>query len=349
MEARAAALRSAFAAQARACQSLGSPFMHQLCNLLADRLDLSTAVGRAVLQWPGDPSSSADSVPLRLAGALHALVLSGRSPALAQAYPPHSADDAFLWSAIGGAFDEQKAFILEFLESAPQTNEVRRSAAVMCGLAAVTARYGLPVEILELGASAGLNLVPDLYRHRLGETQAGDAGSKVELAPEWRGRPAPRGDVRVVARAGCDLRPFDLQDPTALQRMRAYLWADQPDRMERTVAAWEIARAALARKGVARADAAAWLEARLASPHEGRTRVVFHTIAWQYFPAGVQAQCLAALEHAGSVATPHSPLVRFAMEADGGNGAALTLTMWPGGEATTFGRADFHGRWIELV
>lgn len=347
MEAREAAVRDAFAAQARACQGLGSPFMHQLCSLLGARLDRNTAVGRAVLDWPGDPSTSADSVPLRLAGALHALVLSGRSPALAQAWPPHLADDASLWLAISQAFDEEEAFILAFIQSPPQTNEVRRSSAVMCGLLAVAERFGLPIDLLELGASAGLNLVPDVYRHRLGAAEAGHAASAVLLEPEWRGGPVAQGGVRVVSRAGCDLRPFDLQDPTALHRMRTYLWADQPDRMERTIAAWEIARVALA--GVERADAAAWLEAKLAEPHEGRARVVFHTIAWQYFPAGVQARCLELLERAGSVATRQSPLARFSMEADGGNGAALTLTTWPGGETTALGRADFHGRWIELA
>ena len=26
--------------------------------------------------------------------------------------------------------------------------------------------------------------------------------------------------------------------------------------------------------------------------------------------------------------------------------AALTLTLWPGGESLALGRADFHGRWV---
>jgi hypothetical protein len=34
------------------------------------------------------------------------------------------------------------------------------------------------------------------------------------------------------------------------------------------------------------------------------------------------------------------------MEADGGRGAALRLTTWPGGRTEALGRVDFHGRWL---
>ena len=88
-------------------------------------------------------------------------------------------------------------------------------------------------------------------------------------------------------------------------------------------------------------DAGEWLEHQLATPASDRTRVVFHTIAWQYFPPAAQARALAAMEAAST------PIVRFAMEADGGRGAKLTLTHYPSGEVQELGRADFHGRWVE--
>ena len=73
----------------------------------------------------------------------------------------------------------------------------------------------------------------------------------------------------------------------------------------------------------------------LANPAPDRIRVLFHTIAWQYFPETTQARATRAMEAA--------PLVRIAMEADGGDGAHLTMTQYPSGEMRDLGRADFHG------
>jgi hypothetical protein len=76
--------------------------------------------------------------------------------------------------------------------------------------------------------------------------------------------------------------------------------------------------------------------------------MVYHTIAWQYFPKATQEACRAALDAAGATATADAPLAHVAMEGDATPGsAALTVTLWPGGEARTLARVDFHGRWIE--
>ncbi len=77
-------LLDAFQKQAVVCASLGSEFMGQLCNLLARQLQPGTPVSDHLFALPGDLSSSGDSVPLRLAGALHRLVLTGATLALAK-------------------------------------------------------------------------------------------------------------------------------------------------------------------------------------------------------------------------------------------------------------------------
>ena len=96
-------VRDAFRAQASICAGMGSPFTARLCRLVADRLAPGDPVSDRVLGWPGDPSRRADALPLRLAGALHGLVVEGRDAGLAAVYPPHHAaagDDA-LWAAVG--------------------------------------------------------------------------------------------------------------------------------------------------------------------------------------------------------------------------------------------------------
>lgn len=64
------AVRAAFTSQAGYCRRLGSPFTACVCEALAAELDMSSAAGRAILGWKGDPSPLADNVALRTIGAL---------------------------------------------------------------------------------------------------------------------------------------------------------------------------------------------------------------------------------------------------------------------------------------
>jgi hypothetical protein len=336
-------LRDAFRVQARACAGLDSPFMARLMALAADRLAPGCAVADRILGWPGEAGPSGASVPLRLAGALHALVIDGTDPALAAVYPPAAPSDAALWAAVEAALHGHEARLLRWLDSPPQTNEVRRSAALLAAATWIAARHPLPFVLSELGASAGLNLAFDRHALRAGGLTLGAEGSPVALAPDWRGPvPAPR-TIEVTQRAGVDLNPLDPREPGARLRLLAYLWPDQPHRRRLTEAA-----IALADTVPDRGDAAPWLERRLAERHEGRVHMVFHTVAWQYFPAETQARCRAALATAGARATPEAPLARVGMEADATPGsAALTVTLWPGGETRELARVDFHGRTVD--
>ena len=110
---------------------MGSPFTARLCALAADRLAPGGAVADRLLGWPGDPR--ADVLPLRLAGALHGLVLEARAPDLAAVYPPNDAPDDALWPAVAAALDTHAAYILARLDGPPQTNEAQRSAALAPG------------------------------------------------------------------------------------------------------------------------------------------------------------------------------------------------------------------------
>ena len=342
------AVREAFREQARACDELGSPFTVWLCRELGERLSTDTAVGARVLSWPGDASYRSDSLPLRLCGALHALALSGRRDGLSAAYADPAPDPA-LWSEIEAALKAEPAFLLSMLDSAPQTNEVARSAMVYPAFCLAAERSGLPVELLEVGASAGLNLNCHLFRYRIGTWEAGDATSPLLLAPESRGETPVVSDPKMVSRAGCDLRPFVLTDAAAERRLLAYIWPDQPERLARMRAAIAIARRNP--PPMERADAVEWLTGRLATPAEGRLRIVYSTIAWQYLDQGARARGEAVIEAAGRRAGRDAPVAWVRFESDGNaSGAALTLDRWDErGDRRSFalGRGDFHGRWID--
>ncbi|MFO6464084.1 DUF2332 domain-containing protein [Jannaschia sp. KMU-145] len=333
-------LTEAFRTQAASCADLGSPFMAHLMSLMADRLQPDHGpVAQRLFEWPGDVTPAGASLPLRLAGGLHALRL-GDDAGLAAVYPPATATDDALWDAMSGAMTREAAFLLDWVERAPQTNEIRRAAVFRAAGHWLTARYGLPLELAELGASAGLNLHWDAYALRIGDGVFGPDNPVLTLAPDWTGPPPPDATPVIATRRGTDLAP--LSTVADRMRLRAYLWPDQPARLEMTEAAM-----ALPPAPVDAADAADWLDALPRQmPHT--CRMICHSVAWQYFPAEVQARARATIADLGAAATTHRPLAHLEMETDGATpGARLTLTTWPGGMVHDAGRADFHGRWID--
>ena len=315
--------------------------MARLMMLCGDRLVTGDVVSDRVLGWTGDPRAQADNVPLRLAGALHALRIEGL--ALEGVYPPEQVDDDVLWTAVRDALVVHDARILRWLENAPQTNEVRRASVILPSLALAEARFGVPFQLLELGSSGGLNLFADQFHLQVPDAELGAVGSAVLLSPEWSG-PAPCLRLpQISGRAGVDLNPLDPSKPADQLRLLAYLWPDQADRIARIRAAIEIAEASPA--AIDTEDAGTWLTRQLEQvPEAGR--FVFHTIAAQYFSDQTRHEVATALKSAAKHATQEHPLVYLSVEADGGLGAAVVLTMWPEGDVREIARMDFHGRWV---
>ncbi|MGP1257104.1 MAG: DUF2332 domain-containing protein [Kiloniellales bacterium] len=342
------AVRAAFRQQAEACRTLGSPFTARLCALAADRLTVDH--GRAatqVLAWPGDPSPRGQAVPLRLMGALHALVLSGRSSDLAGVYPPHeTADDELLWQAVTGALAEHDDWILAWLASPPQTNEVQRASGLYAGLSYLAERFGLPLVLSEVGSSAGLNLNMALYGYRFAGQALGALESSLQLVPEWRGAPPPADSVKVLEREGCDLNPLDPGSPEHRLRLQAFLWPDQRDRLTRLRAALDLAVAQP--PPVVQADAVEWISGRLAEARPGRCHVIFHSIVLQYFPETARTAFAERIDRALTEAPSDAPVAWLQMESDKQRpGAALILKSSDEPAPRLLARVDFHGRWVE--
>lgn len=344
----AMSVRSHFRGQAAACARLGSPFTARLLDYLAECLDETGAVGRAILNWPGDPK--ADAVALRLAGGLHALVISGTAPSLAAVYPggAQAETPATLRAAVMGALDAHADFIVDFLQRPPQTNEVGRSAVLLGGFLTIAAATGLPLRLLEIGASAGLNLHWDAYAYDLGSASWELADAPLRLTPAWQGPLPPLVPVEVRSRSGCDRAPIDPSDPEPRLRLLAYIWADQPERRHRLQTALRLAARTELR--VEPADAADWVEARLTDPAPGEATVLFHSIVWQYLAAEKQRRIAAAIQRAGEQASANAPFAWLRMEpAPDSRHCELRLTLWPPGQDRLLAHADFHGRWIRWV
>lgn len=326
---------------------LGSPLTGLLCHVLAERLDESNAVGRRVLSWRGDPAPAHDNVPARLCAGLHFLVRAGRAERLAGLYPPAPTPNVNdLWAALEPVLKAQGGALLPWLDSAPQTNEVARSAVLMSGLLVIADRFRLPLSLFELGSSAGLNLLPDRYRYDLGGLRVGDHASPSLLRPEWRGQPPPDAEVRVLNRRGVDLRPVDVRRDG--ERLLAYVWPGHDARRLRLEQA--LAIAAADPPPVDQGDAADWLERVLPdAPAAGAVRVVFHSVAYQYFPAKVQRRIAALIARLGEGATPAAPLAWLRYEQEPGEPLqGLRLRTWPGGEQH-LAWAHAHGASVEWL
>lgn len=303
-----------------------------------------------------DPSAAA--VPLRWAAALHHLALLGHEPWHSlwnQASNLANVSAGQLDDAVAQAWAQHRAQVHAALTRPPQTNEVQRSAALLPGLLHVAVQTGLPLVLLEVGASAGLNLWCDRYRHAHAVWQWGDADSPLTLRADWHGPPPgePALPLRIARRAGCDAQPIDLAQPGESLRLVSYVWPEQIERLNRLHRARAAAAAWHAQSGLAveTLTAAAFVQRETAALRPGHATVLMHSVVWQYIAADQQAAITAAMAVAGQAATAASPLAWLRLEPAAGQGVDFELRcrLWPGGADRLLARTHPHVATIEWL
>lgn len=334
------ALLETIATQRLGCELAGSPLYADILDVVADDVRRSGPIDR--LLEPVAAAPFGDAVLLRLLAGLHLLVLDGRAPALARHFPSVGGDPnrRRLARDVLDAVDQHAPELAERLATGVQTNEVGRSAALVGGYLEV-ARAGLPLRVLEVGASAGLNLAFDRYRY-LGEHQAfGPTDSPLVFRRPWfAAEPDLSVPLEVASVRGSDIAPIDVSTPAGRLRLRSFVWPDQPDRLARLDAA--LAVVGDAPPPVDAAPAPAWLAEHLADEHVGVATVVAHSIMFQYLGPDARAEMVDRIEAAGQRATPTAPVAWLRLE-PGGDQAELRLTTWPGGEARVLATSSYHG------
>ncbi len=339
---------NAFRIQALACDDLGSDLYARLLRLaaedLADDDRVSPGAVRAVVgDWSGDPVD--DALALRLMGAVHRCVLTGAAGGLAAHYP--SVGGTPRWPACGAAFLEtlnvHRERLRGDLTTAPQTNEVGRAAVLLGGLLEISSIYGLPVRLLEIGASAGLNLLVDRYRFDLGAGTWGDPHSPLLVRSHWTGEVPDLGaDLDVRSRRGCDLHPLDATSADDQVTLRSFVWADQVRRLERLDAALGVA--ASVPPEIDTADASRWLPEQLSHPTPGAVTVVQHSVVMSYLAPTRRHQVMTSVRAAGEAATRDAPLAWLRYE-PAPRTFELRLALWPQGVDLLLAEAHAHGHW----
>jgi len=332
--------------QAAACGELGSSLYAGLLDHAADDMLAGGPTSDLLAGHLASPWRTA--LGLRMLGGVHALVLTGRAPELAAFYPSAggTADagpgSGRAWAAARQVLADQRDAVRDWLDRPPQTNEVGRAAALLGGLRHLTAEAPLPVRLVEIGASAGLNLRADRF-HIPGEAGSyGDPSSPVVLAGAWRGQPPPAARVDVIERTAGDRTPIDPTTDRGRLTLAAYVWPDQTHRMERLRGALTLA-----------AQFPADLRPELASDTlqrtalaEGSWTVLWHSVVRQYLDEAQRAALTEGIAALGAAATPSARFAWLALEPHRitANGECLvTLTTWPGGHERVLGAAPPHG------
>jgi hypothetical protein len=306
--------------QAEECRRLGSPLYDELLVRAADDVAAGGDLWELLRGHQSDPPHSA--LALRLMGAVNRLRLRGEEP---QAFAT--------WDAFEEVCGRRQRALRELVRLPVQTNEVGRGAALRVGFAAVARATAKPLRLLELGASAGLNLNWD---------RNGDVGRHFRAG---HGKVAPPR-VEIASREGCDTTPVDASTPEGRETLLAYVWPDQEARIERLEAA--LAVAAEHPVTVDAESAPDWAARKLAAPAPGLATVVFHSVFFFYLSPADRDRLRATIAAAGERATAEAPLAWLRLEGPG-ELAELRLTLWPGGGERLLARAGYHGDPLELL
>ncbi len=323
-----------------------APGTGAVCRAMIALAQGESACGARIANWPG--SVIKDAMPLRLAGGLHDLFLRGIEPELGAVYRSEIQDQADVDALIRAIVARHDATLLPWLDGPPQTNEAGRSASFVAALHWLAARTTPLFELNEIGSSAGMNLLIDRYRYDLGGIVSGPEDAPVTIRPEWRGSPPPAVPFTIASVCGCDLTPIDVKTDAAADRLRAYIWPEMPERFARLDAGIAMIRA----HGIdlVQAEASDWVEAMITKPQTaGTTRVLMHSIVWQYLPAESQTRIKNAIERAAVQACAERPLAWIALETNRDTFQhELMVRYWPSdGKSHILGSAHAHGIWVK--
>lgn len=317
---------------------------------LYERLSQAVAADEDLLRLAAEGHTTAQR-PNLLFAAVHELLLAGERPPLAAWYASVSRDARAVDDAeLPAAF---KDFALAHYERIAdrigtrmvQTNEVARCSVIVPCLVWIErhAAHGRPLAIVDLGSSAGLNLLFDrwAYRWSNGAMLGDEASAPLTLECEVRGEADPPVDaVDVAWRRGHDLYPIDPRDPEQVLWMRALVWPEHRARDERLSTA--LAVAAEDPPPVVRADALASIGDIVREVPDEHLPVVTHSMFLGH--VGKENRKRFIEKTMPAVANERRDLAWLSM--DGRHAYCVT---WHDGERTDTVLADWHphGEWIE--
>ena len=323
---------------------IGSPLYARLAMGIRDDEALRALAAR---RKPGQPAAN------MILGAVHLLLLRGLDHPLTDYYASvggtRAADDGdpfALFRELVFAHEREIARLIE--TRATNTNEVGRSALLHPGFRVAGEVTGRPLSLIEIGPSAGLNMIWDRYgvRYLRGgrPVAAWNADAPLVIDCEARGeRLPPLGPLPEIAtRTGLELDPVDLDDAADRDWLRALVWPEHVARMRRLEVAIALRREAEIE--IVAGDALENLLGAMAAARREAMVCVYHTIAVYQFSAEMRA----TLEDLLTTASLRRPVLRLGFEMAQDHRYLLTLRHYDGGaiQERVLGEGQPHGAWI---
>ncbi len=321
------------------CAEHGSPFYGQLSKLVATDEDLLRIAAHA----------SREPIPNVFFGAVHYLLLKGKEHELREFYSTTTGaqprDDDALFDVFSNFCSLYRDELIGLVSTRlVQTNEVNRCAILAPAFSVVyEAGHRRPLSLVEIGSSAGLNLLWDRYRISYSDGSfLGDPTSTVQIECENRGASLSMdgcpGPV-IADRVGIDLHPIDLHDLSERLWLRALVWPDQRRRAFRLDAAIALALQDL--PVVIRGDVLTVLPDILRGIPDPSTLCVYHSSVLYQFSPEEREQLASILARASM----DRPVMQVSAESEEG----LRLLVYRNGtrvEERSLGSFDTHGRWL---
>ena len=346
------------------------PLYHRLCAAASEDRDVVALLCDA---------RTDQRIPNLLLAAVHFLLLGGAEDPLADWYgsvTPHprpvGSGEADPWPHFRRLALEAPEVRSSIATRATQTNEVGRCGPLLLALDHIVgsapstiAERPRSLGLVEVGASAGLNLLLDRYGYQIvpdgGELHA---SSPLILEMEARGSIRPRlpdAFPHITSRVGLDREPVDLRHRDQARRLVACQWPDQPERLHRTRTAIALAHGDL--PTVVRGDAVDDLAPLVIDVAPVSLPVVVATWTISYLPPDRRRALLAELDRLGEVRDlsfvvaeqPEAvPGLAIPPRPDGrpdGAPTALVVFHWRDGVRRAERLADMHphGTWIEWL
>jgi hypothetical protein len=291
--------------------------------------------------------------PLLLFAAVQYLLMRETAHPLAAFYPtltrdaPPAADP---WPLFRAFCLEHRPEISALLATRlVQTNEVRRCVCLLPAFTWVARRNPeRPLALIEIGPSAGLNMLWDRYGYAYGDSlRCGDAASPVQIACALDGArkpPLPGKMPEVAYRIGVDLHPVDVRDLEETRWLKALVWPEHTDRFHLLEEALRIAQDDPPK--LYTGDALDLLPALIAAAPPEATLCLFHTFVLYQLTPEARERFTALLEEQAA----QRDLI--SIEVDGGHsGATLKLYAFESGQRReiTLAACHPHGRWLKWI
>ncbi|MFD0714166.1 DUF2332 domain-containing protein [Paenibacillus sp. GCM10027626] len=293
---------AAFAA--RECKGSSPLYEHLSENIAGDHELLSLAS----FTQKGQP------VPNLLFGAVHYLLLQGYEHELKTFYRsvtprPREAAEAFPY--FRDFCQQHRDDILPLLQQKlVQTNEVRRCAYLYPAFCYIHERAKRPLALIEIGTSAGLQLLWDQYCYFYDADDHGNnyehgdgygrAASKVHIRTEIKGEHRPfllRESPQVTTKIGVDLHVNDMHNSEDLLWLKALIWPEHTER----IAVFEQAAQCLKQQNLTliEGDGIQLLPKLSSQIAEDCVLCVFHTHVANQFPLAAKHELTAHIQSIG--------------------------------------------------